>query len=364
MSDILRELGVELLWFDSLGAKSSSIYVETSSGGIVIDPGAAVMQPSYPLPPIEKLALREKAIRKIEEYCWNSKTIIVTHYHYDHHTPPSDVELRNPKAMYLNGKLLVLKNPNTYINKSQWERSRLFLLEILSLAGEEISNYLEDPEETSFEDPVQELTYALSKDFGNYAPRRMELLDKGRKWFMSLAAGFWSSRPWIRDNITLSDSTKIVWGEGKVFKLGDTRVEILGPWFHGIEYDRTGWVTPILIVKCGRRILYTSDLMGPQIEDYAHRIADLKPEAIIADGPPTYLFPYMLNKVNMNRAVENMVYIIENAKPQLIIYDHHLLRERRWRKRVIKVFEVAGKTGVTVMTAAEYMGSKPLINTI
>ena len=202
----------------------------------------------------------------------------------------------------------------------------------------------------------------MSKDFGDYAPRRMKLLDKGRKWFMSLAAGFWSSRPWIRDNITLSDSTKIVWGEGKVFELGDTRVEILGPWFHGIEYDRTGWVTPILIVKCGRRILYTSDLMGPQIEDYAHRIADLKPEAIIADGPPTYLFPYMLNKVNMNRAVENMVYIIENAKPQLIIYDHHLPREPKFKERTRSVWDAAKRAKKTLTTASEYLGMKPAVN--
>ena len=136
----------------------------------------------------------------------------------------------------------------------------------------------------------------------------------------------------------------------------------MNPWFHGIEYDRTGWVTPLIIRKQNYVIFYSSDVMGPQIEDYADFIIKLKPDVLILDGPPTYLYPYMLNKVNLQRAIENLKNIIVEAKPKLIIYDHHLLRDCKWRLRVSEVFQIAKKYEVPVLTAAEYLGKKPLID--
>ena len=361
---ILKDLGIELLWFDSLGAKSASLYLETALGGVVIDPGAAAMQPSYPLPDQEKRELRRRAIMRIESYCRRAKTIIITHYHYDHYLLPDEPIIKDPKSMYLKGRLLVLKSPNVYINESQWNRARLFLQKLMYITGDDISNYLEDPPDVDFPDPVEKLNYAMSRNFGDYTPRRLELLEKGKRWFRKLVEHYWTSKSWIKNNIILCDNTRIIWGDGKKLELGDTMINILNPWFHGIEYDRTGWVTPILIIKKNNKIFYTSDLMGPQIEDYAYRIADIKPDVIIADGPPTYLFPYMLNRINLNRAIENMIYIIENSKPKLIIYDHHLLREKRWKKRVEPVFKTAKRIGVYIITAAEYIGSRPLIDTI
>jgi len=135
----------------------------------------------------------------------------------------------------------------------------------------------------------------------------------------------------------------------------------LEPWFHGVEYDRTGWVTPVVIRRPGCVVFYSSDLMGPEIEDYADYVAKLKPDIVVLDGPPTYLFPYMLSRVNLARAVENAIAIV-NSRPKLVIYDHHLLREKRWRERVAEVFREASKIGVEVLTAAEYLGSRPLID--
>jgi len=328
-------------------------------GAVVIDPGAAAMQPSYPLPPAEKRELRRRAVRKITE-CWRrASVVVVTHYHYDHHILPDDPDLSSPRCLFEN-KLLILKSPNTYINESQWNRSRLFIKKVLELFGADVSSYLEEPRRSDFPDPLDELVHATQRDFGDYTARRLELLEKGRRWFKNLVRKLWGSEPWVKE-IDLGN-IKIVWGEGRILELGDTRLRVLGPWFHGIEYDRTGWVTPLLVEKKGGVIFFTSDLMGPQIEDYAYTIADLKPRVLVADGPPTYLFPYMLNRVNLRRAVENMIYILENAAPQLVVYDHHLLRERRWRSRVEEVFRTAEKIGTAIMTAAEVLGKRPLID--
>lgn len=357
----LEELGVELLWFDSMGAKSASICVRTGSSTVVVDPGAAAMQPSYPLPPSEKRRLRREAVRAITR-CWEEAgVVVVTHYHYDHHIPPGDPDLGDAHRLFL-GKTLVLKNPNTYINESQWRRAREFIARVLELAGDRIENHFEQPRQLDFPDPVEELSASMRRDFGDYAPRRRELLEKGRAWFRSLVEKLWSRGPWVSE-VELPN-LRILWGEGRVLELGGARIRVLGPWFHGIEYDRTGWVTPLVIEVGGRRVFYTSDLMGPQIDDYAYAIARERPRVVIADGPPTYLFPYMLNRVNLRRAVENMVYIVENSGAELVIYDHHLLREKRWRERVSEVFRAARRVGVEVLTAAEYMGRRPLIDTL
>jgi len=355
---VLEDLGIRLLWFDSLGAKSASIAIETSEGVVVIDPGASMMQPSYPLPPGEKARLRREALRTIEEWVSRASAVVITHYHYDHHYRPSHEDISRPDALF--GKLLILKNPNKYINESQWKRARLFLSELLELVGDSLENHLAPPQEDEFEDPVERLSSALSRDYGDYQKRRQEILAKGRRWFEKLATNLWSRQPWVKE-IELRDGTKVVWGDGRRFEFGDTTLEILEPWFHGVEYDRTGWVTPIVIRSSNRVVFYSSDLMGPEIEDYAEYVVKLEPDAVILDGPPTYLFPYMLNRINLQRAVENAVAIVK-SRPELVIYDHHLQREKRWRERVAEVFAEAQKSGVKVITAAEYLGSRPLID--
>ena len=359
---LLESLGIELLWFDSLGAKSASIAIRTSAGLVVIDPGAAEMQPSYPLPPSEKRRLRREAIERIMSFAREARVIVITHYHYDHHTLPGDEDAGSCRDVYL-GKRLLIKDPNRYINESQWHRARRFLELLLSLAGQSLRDFEEEPHQSEFPDPVNDLKHALSKSFGDYDRRRRELLEKGRRWFEKLCR-VWSSGRWVREGIELGDGTVIEWCDGKVLELGDTRIRILEPWFHGVEYDRTGWVCPIIIERRGSRIFYTSDLMGPIIEDYAYRIADERPRVVIADGPPTYLFPYMFNRINLSRAVENMIYIVETSSPELVVYDHHLLREKRWRERIEPLLRRARARGVEVLTAAEYMGMEPLIDRV
>lgn len=48
-------------------------------------------------------------------------------------------------------------------------------------------------------------------------------------------------------------------------------------------------VLSVLIDDGKERLLYSSDLMGPQIEDYAAHIIREKPDVIILDGPPIYV---------------------------------------------------------------------------
>ena len=102
-------------------------------------------------------------------------------------------------------------------------------------------------------------------------------------------------------------------------------------------------------------------MCGPIIEDYADFIIKENPSVLILDGPMTYMFGYLLNKINLNRAINNAVRIIKEVDSELIIYDHHLPRENKFRERTKKVWEAARKYNKNVLTAAEFMGCNTVV---
>ncbi len=349
----LGRMEIYLLWFDSMGAKSSSFLVMTPDLKLLVDPGVAVMQPSYPLPEEEKGRLAEEAFQKIEEGAEEADTVFISHYHYDHHTLP-----RGAEGIY-RGKRLWVKDPNQWINSSQWERGRLFLGELyLALGGGDPRDMLTPPKEAEYPDPLDGLPLVKGKDWGNYRGRKEELSKKGRKWFCRQRRK-WIEEPWLKEFKTAK--VEVRFADGQTFTAGRTKIRFTLPLFHGIEYARLGWVVGLVVEYDGHKLLYTSDLQGPQVEDYAQWIVEEKPELLIADGPTTYLLGYMLNQINLRRAIENMCKIIKESTVRLIIYDHHNLREARYRERLRDVYRMAESQGKNLLTAAEWYGEEPLI---
>jgi len=345
---ITGEVKTHLLWFDSMGAKSSSILIETPDVKILVDPGAAEMQPSYPLPPEDKKELRQKALKVIKEAAQEADIIFISHYHYDHHTLPSEL------SEIYEGKKLWIKDPNRWINKSQWGRARLFLSQICEIfAGKMIGQILQPPKKMEITDPLNDLPLAMGRDFGDYAPRREELLTKGKAWFEELTA-LWRGGLWVTP--FAFGEGEISFADGKEFKLGSTLVRFSSPLFHGVELDRLGWVTGMVLECQGAKILYSSDLQGPIIEDYADWIVKENPDILILDGPATYLLGYMLNQTNFRRTILNLNSILQNTSTQIIIYDHHLPRDIHFKERVAEVYDIAKEKGKALITAAEWLG--------
>lgn len=97
----------KLVWFDSFGAKSSCTLVETPDTVILIDPGVAIMHPSFPATVEEKALWKEKAREEIIKASREAEYIVISHYHWDHFLP-------NEFKIY-EGKTLFTKNPNEYI---------------------------------------------------------------------------------------------------------------------------------------------------------------------------------------------------------------------------------------------------------
>lgn len=346
-------LSVQPLWFDSLGAKSSCTLIRTPDIAILVDPGAAEMQAGYPLPQGRKKELREEAVRVITAAAQEADTVFISHYHYDHHLLPEEAPNLYP------GKRLWVKDPNQWICRSQWERARKLLCQ---LYGKGRTEDLESGPCLSLDmrgrDPFDELPLAASKDYGDYTQRKRELIRKGRLRFQQLVH-FWSSNPPVSE-ARLGD-VDVSFADGREVKIGSTTMRFTRPMFHGLEYTSLGWVVGLVVEYQGAKVVYTSDIQGPTIEDYAQWIIEENPSTLILDGPPTYMFGFMVNRINLDRCIENMCRIIRNISAQTIIYDHHLLRERRFKERTARVWDVAKEERKRVVTAAEQLGKEPLI---
>ena len=348
----MKHLQFSLIWFDSLGAKSTCTLVETPDTKILIDPGAAIMQPSFPASIEKKTYWLEKARKAIKKASKKAEVIIISHYHYDHFTDFN-------KTIY-NGKLVLAKNPNEYINDSQRERAEDFYNNLCKAFGKtELEDLLKEKEEKEYPNPLEELPIAASMDYGDYNARKRELLKKGEKWFQARVKK-WNSYQQIPE--LKFEKCQVKFADSKQFKFGETKIKFTKPLFHGIEFARVGWVISTVISYKNEKVIHTSDLQGPTIEDYAEWIIREDPNILILDGPSTYLIPYMLNLINLKRTIENAIKIMEETKKlQLIIYDHHLLREPKYTERVRQVYEKAKETGKKVLTAAEYLGRKPVV---
>ncbi|RLI20571.1 MBL fold metallo-hydrolase [Candidatus Bathyarchaeota archaeon] len=348
----MRYLNFSLIWFDSLGAKSTCTLVETPDTSILVDPGAAIMQPGFPASIDKKIYWLEKARKAIKRASKKAKIIIISHYHYDHFTDFS-------KTLY-NGKLVLAKNPNEYINDSQRERAEEFYNNVCKAFGKtKLENLLQEKEKKVYPDPLEELPMAMSMDYGDYNKRKKELLEKGRKWFRARVEK-WNGYKRIPE--LNFKNCQVKFADGEKFKFGETTIKFTKPLFHGIEFARVGWVISTIISYRNEKIIHTSDLQGPTIEDYAEWIIREDPNVLILDGPSTYLIPYMLNLINLKRTIKNAIEIIEKTKKlNLIIYDHHLLREPRYKERVHQVYQKAEEKRKIVLTAAEHLGKTPVV---
>jgi len=111
----------------------------------------------------------------------------------------------------------------------------------------------------------------------------------------------------------------------------------------------------------GEKLIHSSDIDGPVIEDYAEWIIEEDPDVLILDGPMTYMLGFTLNQINLERALKNLCSIVERTSIELIIYDHHLLRDPKFKERTQKVWDAAEDRGVRVTTASEYIGREPVV---
>lgn len=350
-------ISVMPVWFDSMGAKSMCTYIETPEIKIIIDPGYAIMQHSYPMGEDEKMDFLSAAEQRVKEYTKKADVVVITHFHYDHYKRPVEF----PESFI--DKITYIKNPNEWINYSQWKRARVLYQDLMTLFNNifRMEDFKKEPDKKNYQDPYNKLKLAQKKDFGEYASRHEELLKTWKANMYKSVEG-WMSDEWLTELKIARTSINFI--SKREINFGKTSLWFPGTLFHGIEYAKTGWVEPIVVKRDDKIVLYSSDIMGPNIEDYAKWIIDGNPNVIILDGPSTYLLGYMFNQVNLDRCIANVSKIVRETDFDVMIYDHHLLRERKFREHMGDFYNTVKETGKEVITAAEWFDMPPLVDLI
>lgn len=151
----------------------------------------------------------------------------------------------------------------------------------------------------------------------------------------------------------LTDS--IVIADGKEFQHGSTAIKFSPPVYHGTS-SRLGYVLEVSISCCDEKLVYTSDVEGPSIEEQAKFIIEENPDLLILDGPMTYMLGYRYPSESLNLSVENINKIVSETSVKDIILDHHFMRDLNYKKHIGGVYEFAKENGVRVLSAAEYIG--------
>ncbi|MBU2618040.1 MAG: MBL fold metallo-hydrolase [Euryarchaeota archaeon] len=144
------------------------------------------------------------------------------------------------------------------------------------------------------------------------------------------------------------------------FNFGNTKIRFTEPLWHGVKNTRLGFVIAT-IIEHEKKIFYTSDLDGPLLGEYVDMIIEEAPDVLIVDGPATYLLGYIMSYKNLEKSIANLKKIIENVDFELMILDHHLLRDYRYPDLLSDVYETARNLDKKVISAAEHVGKRPMV---
>ncbi len=122
---------------------------------------------------------------------------------------------------------------------------------------------------------------------------------------------------------------EVVPADGRRFRFGRTEVWFSEPVRHGPGY-RLGTVLQVAVLHGRDRLVFTSDIQGPCLEEHLDFLREVRPTLVYVDGPPTYLdgFP----RWALEATLEGLAWILENLRPELLMLDHHSLRRPDWRR--------------------------------
>ncbi|MFW6111278.1 MAG: MBL fold metallo-hydrolase [Thermoproteota archaeon] len=167
-------------------------------------------------------------------------------------------------------------------------------------------------------------------------------------------------RGWVFQKTSGRLASKLEIADGQTFIYeGCTELRFSKPVFHGLENSPLGWVLMTTIQYEEERFMFTSDIQGPMYSPTLDLIEKERPQVIMVGGPPLYLSGFRVKERDLRRGIENLARIVEIV-PHTIL-EHHILRDKDWRKKTHQVFEKAEQRGHQILTAAEFLGKKNLL---
>ena len=143
--------------------------------------------------------------------------------------------------------------------------------------------------------------------------------------------------------------------DGKEFKHGSTLIKFSPPVYHGTN-PRLGYVVEVSIACGGEKVVFTSDVEGPSVDEQANFIIQENPDLVILDGPMTYMLGFRFSMTSLALSIANINRMIQETSVNSMLVEHHFMRDLKYKERIAEVYNCAAERDVKVITAAEYLG--------
>ncbi len=144
---------------------------------------------------------------------------------------------------------------------------------------------------------------------------------------------------------------EIIYCDNNAYEVNGIKIKFSPPFPHGPYGVRLGYVVMVSIEE-NEKILFASDVQGPVYEKARDYIINEEPSLLIMDGPPSYFLGWRFSQENLEKAEKNLVKIMEKLDCMLIL-DHHLLRDLKYKERLHELYSLYGDR---IKTFAEYNG--------
>jgi len=142
--------------------------------------------------------------------------------------------------------------------------------------------------------------------------------------------------------------------DGEEIKVGKVKIIFSDPVWHGEINSKVGRVIMCLIKFKRYKLFFGSDAQFLIDENALNFVLDYKPKFLIIDGFPTILINKKVKKESFEIGQAHIKKVIEQIDFEKMIIDHHLLRDKEYKKFFPYFNE-------KILTAAEFYGLENLL---
>ena len=155
-----------------------------------------------------------------------------------------------------------------------------------------------------------------------------------------------------------SKASKVEYAEDAEFAFSDTKLKLSPAVPHGEVHSKTGFVVMCSISHAGEKLVFASDVQGPQTDDVVKWIVDEDPNMLILSGYPSYLRQRADPRV-FEACNQNLIEILARTNTKTMLLDHHLTRDLEYKEKIAATVQKARLMGRQITTAAQYLGLEP-----
>ena len=152
-------------------------------------------------------------------------------------------------------------------------------------------------------------------------------------------------------------AARVSYADGGSFDVNGVRLEFSEPVWHGEPNTPVGRLVMVRVSCADEHMVFASDVQGPADSAAVSRLLSWAgARALILSGPPTYFAGFKVPEEAVRAGLQGLLSLVRARVADVIVVDHHLLRDLSYREHLAEHLRAAEESGVRLVNAAEFMG--------